>query len=204
MARTLDGVPTLSVGAHRDPADGMCAMEAAAWLAGEEHTDRPQCVCPVLAAACRQANDDGDDAVRERLRAMLSLLIRTRSSADVERRRAYVLTDVAVRAIAPRALDAAGMAEAATTLRALPEVVDRATARAAADAADYADDAYYAARAAAADAAAAAAAADYAADAARAAYYAAAADAAAAAAADADAWTPLLDALERAAMIGGE
>jgi len=190
MTRTLNDVPTLSVGAHRDPAAGMCAMEAAAWLAGEEHSDRPKCVCPVLAAACRQANDDGDDTVRERLRQMLPVLIGTRSTIEVERRRAYTFTDTAVRVLAPLALDAAGLGAEAERLRALPPVVDRTTARAAAvRAADAADAAVCAAavRAAAVRAAAVRA-----------------ADAAVRAADAAAVWVSLLDAIERAAKIGGE
>jgi len=187
MTRTLNDVPTLSVGAHRDPAAGMCAMEAAAWLAGEEHSDRPKCVCPVLAAACRQANDDGDDTVRERLRQMLPVLIGTRSTIEVERRRAYTFTDTAVRVLAPLALDAAGLGAEAERLRALPPVVDRTTARAAAVRAADAAVCAAAVRAAAVRAAAVRA-----------------ADAAVCAADAAAVWVSLLDAIERAAKIGGE
>lgn len=44
---------TLHEGAHKDPADGMCAMEAAAWIAGEPHSDHPACACPVIGAFMR-------------------------------------------------------------------------------------------------------------------------------------------------------
>jgi hypothetical protein len=39
---------TLKSGAH-SPNDGtaMCAMELAAWIAGEPWSDHPPCVCPV-------------------------------------------------------------------------------------------------------------------------------------------------------------
>lgn len=207
--RTLNDVPTLSIGSHADPAEGMCAMEAAAWLAGEEHSDSPECVCPVLAVACRRANDDGDDTVRERLRSMLPVLIGTRSAIEIERRRAYVLTDTAVRVLAPATLDTAGLGAEAERLRALPPVVDQATARAAADAADAAAEAaalaafyaFYAPKAAcvAAYVAADANAVDAAEAAADAAFY-----ATKAAKAANGGWMTLLDAVERAAKIRGE
>ena len=46
----LAALTTLAHGAHDSPADGLCAMEAAAWLAGEPHSDHPACVSPVIAA----------------------------------------------------------------------------------------------------------------------------------------------------------
>ena len=45
LARLAD-VP-LKKGAHSSPDAGMCALEAAAWIAGEPHSDHPECVCPV-------------------------------------------------------------------------------------------------------------------------------------------------------------
>lgn len=49
---------TLAPGQHaeRDPS-AICLLEAAAWFAGEEHSDHPRCVCPVLAAVGRSVND---------------------------------------------------------------------------------------------------------------------------------------------------
>lgn len=47
---------TLTYGAHDDPGDGLCLMEAVALLGGEAHTGSPACACPVLAAqAARDA-----------------------------------------------------------------------------------------------------------------------------------------------------
>lgn len=37
---------------NHDAGGGMCAMEAAAWIAGEPHSDDPKCVCPIIAAFC--------------------------------------------------------------------------------------------------------------------------------------------------------
>ena len=48
---------TLGHGSHGDRTEGMCAMEAAAWFAGEEHSDHPDCVHPSIAAWMRILND---------------------------------------------------------------------------------------------------------------------------------------------------
>ncbi len=56
---------SLKLGAHTSPDAGMCAMEAAAWLAGEPHSDKPACVCPTIAAVMRRWNDAADDAQRD-------------------------------------------------------------------------------------------------------------------------------------------
>ena len=167
---------TLSAGAHATREDGMCLMEAVAYISGEPHSDHPECACPVLAAYGRALNDRMPDDLRSALLADLApRLVGTRSTPEVERRRAYVVADHAVRMIAPLALDAEGLSEQAAALRTLPQIVDPLTARTASYAA--ASYAAYAAAAAAAAADAAYAAADAA--------YAAADYAAAAAAADA-------------------
>jgi hypothetical protein len=170
-------------GSHPSRAEGVCAMEAVAWLAGEKHSDAPICTCPIIANMVRRFNDRiNDDAERTRLLApILPLLVGTRSTTDVMIKRGYAAADFAVRVVAPIALEARGRKVDADKLRALDPIIDRATALKAqkTDAAYAADAAAYAAYAAAAAAAAAAAdaAAAAAADAA-----AAAADAAAAAA----------------------
>jgi hypothetical protein len=58
----------LKHGSHKSPDTGMCAMEAVAWLAGERHSDKPQCVCPVIASFLRTWNDGmgNDDETRAR------------------------------------------------------------------------------------------------------------------------------------------
>lgn len=46
-----------TAGQHKTREDGMCIMEAAAWIAGEPHTDHPKCACPVIGQFCRAWND---------------------------------------------------------------------------------------------------------------------------------------------------
>ncbi len=162
----LDGIE-LAKGAHDNPEQGMCLLEAAAYVAGEAHSDRPGCVCPVVGTFGRPANDRMEHEDRQRLKALLPLMLGTAGSVALQVRRALRLADWATREIAPLALDKANLPAEAAKLRALSPIVDRATALLARDAAaahNAASAAYYAA---------AAAAAYYAASAASAAYYAA-------------------------------
>jgi hypothetical protein len=196
-------------GKHSAP-DMMCAMEAASWLVGEEYSDHPQCVCPIIAACMRRLNDRMNDEDRQMLKPYIARVLNTRADHVTEARRTWIAVDIVIRKIAPLWLDLAGLNAEADALRALARVTaatvgvaraltisvrDKSQAKrlasfgklraAAYAAAAYAADAAYAAYAAAAAAAAAcAAAADAAADDA-AAYAAAAAAADAADAADA-------------------
>jgi len=123
----------LTHGSHADT-DGQCLMEAVALLGGEEKTDDPACACPVLSAYGRRLNDamgkgaEGDALRAKYLADLAPRLVGTRSTPEVEQRRAYVLADHAVRAFAPMALDAAGLVGEAEKLRALDPIRDRDTA----------------------------------------------------------------------------
>ena len=68
---------TLKMGSHDKPEDGLCAMEAVAWLEGLPHSDRPECTCPVLAAYTRSLNDRMPEDERQKLVAVLPHLIVT-------------------------------------------------------------------------------------------------------------------------------
>ena len=121
----------LGEGGHK-PDGVMCAMEAAAYVAGEEWTDHPQCVCPVIAAFCRTWNDNlPTDAERDRLlKPLIPQLIQTRSMPDVETRRAWLATDWLVRTCAPAWLALVKELEPhARALRELPEIVTSGLAR---------------------------------------------------------------------------
>ncbi len=188
---------TLKTGSHSNRSQGVCLMEAVAWMAGEKHSDAPQCACPSLAAFGRSLNDRWKDDERQLLKRFVPLLIGTRSTREVQLARTYMLVDYSIRKILPVVV-ALSRQDLADRLRELPPITNRqraldanvfvrevrATLRAAEDEAwkknaAYAADAAYAAYAAYADDAAAYAA--YAAYAAAA--YAAAYDAAAYAAA---------------------
>jgi hypothetical protein len=199
----LDSV-FLSTGSHATRESGLCAMEYTAWIAGEEHSDNPACVSPILAGFCRSFNDALDDTTRQRLRPYLARCIGT-AGDGMDTERGFMCLDWLVRTYTPAWLDLAGLMSEGSRLRGLAPIVDLSSARAAgplvraagdvaADAArdaagdaaaDAAGAAAWAAARAAAWAAARAAARDAAADAARAAAWAAARDAAWAAAGDA-------------------
>src|SRR5690606_22525922 len=58
----------LTEGSHSSIEQGMCVMEAVAYVAGESWTDRPRCVSPTIAAFMRSWNDSlPDSETRSRL-----------------------------------------------------------------------------------------------------------------------------------------
>lgn len=77
----------LSPGRHDSPSDGACVVELASLLAGEEFSDRPECVCPVIGAFLRAWNDRAAYADRQRLRPYAERVIGSRASAEITRQR---------------------------------------------------------------------------------------------------------------------
>ncbi len=73
----------LSAGKHSSPQEGACVMELASMLAGEQFTDHPACVCPVIGSFLRAYNDSVDDDRRQDLYA-------TRRGSSAAARRARV------------------------------------------------------------------------------------------------------------------
>ena len=57
----------LEPGSHRSPSDGVCIVELASMIGGEPFSDRPRCVCPVVASFLRGWNDRAGYADRQRL-----------------------------------------------------------------------------------------------------------------------------------------
>ena len=118
----LTDVP-LKRGAHSSPDAGMCALEAAAWIAGEPHSDHPECVCPVIAAFGRAWNDalslEERNAV---LRPLVPRMIGTRGSDALAHRRALMAADWLVREHTPAWLRLAGLTAHADALAGLAEI----------------------------------------------------------------------------------
>jgi len=108
----------------------MCAMEMVAWLAGESHSDDPDCACPVIGAVVRCFNDTvASTSERERLlRPLVPLLVNTRSTPPVERARAMLVADCAARRIAPAILRRVYRDGDARALAQAPRVRTRADA----------------------------------------------------------------------------
>ncbi len=82
----------ISRGKHAHPDDGACVMELASMLAGEQFTDHPASVCPVIGSFLRAYNDLVDDDRRQDLYTSASLVVGSRASAAVMRARADRLT----------------------------------------------------------------------------------------------------------------
>ena len=120
----------LGSGSHRTRCMGVCLVEAAAWWAGERHTDHPDCVSPVLAAFGRSWNDGmRSDEEREQLKPYITRLVGTAGDAEADERRAWLATDWLVRVCAPACLRlTASLVEHANRLAALEPVTSAAYA----------------------------------------------------------------------------
>ena len=82
----------LSRGKHHTPDEGACVMELASMLAGEDFTDHPLSVCPVIGALLRAHNDAIDDQRRQDLYAYAAKIVGSRSSGPVQDARAARLS----------------------------------------------------------------------------------------------------------------
>src|SRR5438270_3367349 len=77
----------LGAGKHSSPEEGACVMELASMLAGEEFSDRPRCVSPVVGAFLRVYNDFVGDVRRQDLRAIASTVVGSAAPESVEEAR---------------------------------------------------------------------------------------------------------------------
>src|SRR5438876_58389 len=86
---------TLGKGNHPTRDTGVCALEAAAWLAGEPHSDHPLCVCPAISDFLRSWNDNlPSNAERDRLiKPLLPVIIRTARDKNSEIKRRWMVYD---------------------------------------------------------------------------------------------------------------
>src|ERR1700760_3869604 len=84
----------LSKGKHTSPDDGACVMELASMLAGEEFSDHPRSVCPIIAAFLRGYNAAvGGEERRQDLYGYASEVVGSRRGAEVTRARTTYLTE---------------------------------------------------------------------------------------------------------------
>jgi hypothetical protein len=119
QARPLDS------GGHSSIESGMCIMEAVSYVAGEEWSDTPECACPVIGAFLRNWNDSlPNDERTDLLRDLIPLLVGTRSTPEVEQRRATMAADWLIRTHAPAWLRLAKLDAQADALARLPEITD--------------------------------------------------------------------------------
>ena len=72
--------------------EGVCVMEAVAWVAGEEHSDHPKCACPLLTEIAINVNDSTTQEGRQKLIHAIPALVGSKSgSKRVYFRRAKTL-----------------------------------------------------------------------------------------------------------------
>ena len=106
---------TLQHGSHPSPDDGLCVMEAVAYLAGEPHSDHPDCVSPVLGAFLRSWNDSLPDQDRQVLKPYALRVIGT-AGDGLDEVRAWLATDWLARVHTPAWLRLAGLTDQAELL----------------------------------------------------------------------------------------
>jgi hypothetical protein len=113
---------TLAYGTHPNPQDGRCAMEWVAHLAGERHSDQPDCVSPTVRALAVALNDGLDTTERQRLRPYLTRTIGT-AGDGLDEPRAWMALDWLIGVYAPTWLRHAGLHDAAARLSAFDRPV---------------------------------------------------------------------------------
>jgi hypothetical protein len=122
----LDKV-NLKRGAHTEGSGEMCVMECASMLAGEDWSDTPKCVSPIIGAFMRNFNDSVDDDTRQKLKRFIPLVMNTNTGAADDLRRSWMAMDWLVRVHVPAWLDLAKLDSYAAAIRGGPEIVDGET-----------------------------------------------------------------------------
>jgi hypothetical protein len=98
----LAHVTTLAAGPHSAPDQGLCAMEAVAYLAGEPHSAQPTCASPSIAAFVQTWSDGLPQDTRDQLiLPLIPRLVGTRGSEVLERRRIAMAADWLIRTHVP-------------------------------------------------------------------------------------------------------
>lgn len=88
---------TLQFGGHETRNEGVCAMEAVAWLAGEKHSDMPKCACPLISAVMAHLNDHIEDADRQKLKKLLPSVVGSKGTKTTLNRRMQLVRDYYLR-----------------------------------------------------------------------------------------------------------
>ena len=116
-------------GSHTSIKQGLCVMEAVAYVAGDPWSDHPECACPVISAFMRSWNDGlpSDEDRNRLLRPFIHCLVGSKATKEVEHRRAWLAIDWTVRVFTPRWLELVpALADHAKALQAHEEIADLA------------------------------------------------------------------------------
>jgi hypothetical protein len=118
----------LKLGSHTARDNGLCIMEAVAWVAGEPHSDHPTCASKVISGFLRNWNDSlqSDEDRKRLLRPLIPLLVKTNASKAVEVKRSWMAFDWLVRECLPTWLELAKI-DTAAKLRALKPMTNKIT-----------------------------------------------------------------------------
>lgn len=110
-------VPPLETGSHRQGEPSMCVMEAVAFVAGEPHSDSPDCCSPSIAGLLRIWNDSLPPGWQDKLlRPLILKLIGTNQGEEAENARRRIFLDWLRRIYLPLWLHAGGWEEQAELL----------------------------------------------------------------------------------------
>lgn len=116
---------TLGRGMHETLDEGTCLMEAVAYLVGEEHSDSPACVSPILGEFGRSLNDVLSHDLRQELRGLIPSLPGTVDDG-MDEKRGYMALDWLVRTWLPTWLELSPeRREDAREIRELDRITDR-------------------------------------------------------------------------------
>jgi hypothetical protein len=122
----------LESGSHSSPEDGMCVMEAVAYVAGEPHSDHPKCASKVLTSFLISLNDRWDSDDRQLLKPFIRRLINTATGPEDEETRRWMLADWLIHEYAPGIFRHVGLtaeAERFEQLGAIASLADWQSAR---------------------------------------------------------------------------
>lgn len=101
--KSLPATIMLKHGTHLKPEQGMCLMEAVAYVSNEPHSDAPGCACPVLSEYARTVNDSvhwkNDAARTSLLLPLVPKLVGSRGGLEEQIERACYLCDAAEQSV---------------------------------------------------------------------------------------------------------
>ncbi len=121
----------LSAGPHAEDSGEFCVMEAAAHTAGEDWSDRPSSVSPLVGEILRSLNDAMCDGDRQTLKQVIHILPGSRGDGALEAARAWMAMDWHCRRWASTWLRQVGCADEGEALAKTGVIVDAETLRAA-------------------------------------------------------------------------
>ncbi|MBU9468615.1 hypothetical protein LGM75_24670 [Burkholderia multivorans] len=127
MKLTIEDLDNIAInhGAHDSPEHGHCLLEVVSLFAGEDFSDSPACVDPILAQFGRSWNDGmRSDEERAQLKIYITRLPGTNKGPDLSQKRGWMAMDWLIRTYTSTWLALnPGLTHHAEALKALPPIV---------------------------------------------------------------------------------